>query len=286
MIRDPQICLILVANSDPSVNRTGKNINYSSRMLRTIAGLICGTALLLGGLRTRAQGVLEARLSIDRPGRVEAGTYLAGDRISFAIDAAGTNYLLNFSGSPEIYVLHADNAPLGGRVLKYDSGEAALQVSGWGGLTLYTDSDPAGLPAARTGGFAMPPATPVSLGDVQRAAKYDADYFASVRKLEIVFTADWSALAANAAARATARDAMENVARGIERFCRFGKGRAAVARRVNAVMLGIAGRSTVTLNGKTLFVTFDPDLGYEGRDSSRAIAIALGSLLSVHQNQS
>jgi Domain of unknown function (DUF4908) len=255
-------------------------------MFRSIAGLFCGIALLLAGAVARSQGLLEARLSIDRPGRVESGTYVAGDRVSFAIDAAGTNYLLSFSGSPEVFVLHADNAPLGGRVLKYDSGETALQVSGWGGLTLYTDSDPAGLPAARTGGFTTPLAASVSLGDVQSVAKYDADYFASVSRLDVAFSADWNALATNAGTRATALDAMENVARGIERFCRSAHGRAALAHKISTVMLEIAGRPTVTLNGKTLFVTFDPNLGYEGRDSSRAIAVALGSLLSVPQNQS
>ena len=275
-----------MANSGPALNRFEENFNDSGQMPKAVRGWLCGTVLLLAGVGAHAQGTLEARLSIDRPGRVEAGTYLAGDRISFAIDSAGANYLLSFSGSPETFVLHADKAPLGGRVLKYDSSETALQVSGWGGLTLYTDSDPAGLPAIRTGGFATPPVAPVSLGEMRRAAKYDADYFASLWKIRVALSADWSALAANAAARATALDAMENVARGIERFCRSAQGRAAVARRVNAVKLGIAGRPTVTLNGKTLFVTFDPDLGYEGRDSSRAIAVALGSLLSVHRNQS
>jgi hypothetical protein len=286
MIRDPQICLISMASSNPAVNRFEENINDSGQMFRAVTRWLCGTVLLLAGVGAHAQGLLEARLSVDRPGRVEAGTYLAGDRVSFAIDAAGANYLLSFSGSPETFVLHADSAPLGGRVLKYDSGETALLVSGWGGLTLYTDSHPTGLPAVRTGGFVTPPAATVSLGEVQRAAKYDADYFASLWKVEIALSADWRTLAANAAARVSALDAMENVARGIERFCRSAQGRAAVARRVNAVMLGIAGRPTVTLNGKTLFVTFDPDLGYEGRDSSRAIAVALASLLSVHQNQS
>ena len=34
-------------------------------------------------------------------------------------------------------------------MLKYDTGEVALQVAGWGGLTLYTANEPGGIPAER-----------------------------------------------------------------------------------------------------------------------------------------
>ncbi|HEY6578281.1 MAG TPA: DUF4908 domain-containing protein, partial [Rhizomicrobium sp.] len=119
-------------------------------MRKVRIGFIAGAALLLGALDVqgaRATESVESRLSSDRLGSIASGTYLAADHIGFALDAAGPDYLLSFDGSPEIFVLHADNASLGGRVLKYDSGETALQVSGWGGVTLYTDAYPAGLPA-------------------------------------------------------------------------------------------------------------------------------------------
>src|SRR5215475_12869813 len=100
--------------------------------MRRLAGLSLAIAVTLAPL-ARAQDSLERRLNSDRIGYVEPGTYLAGDRIQFALDAAGANYLLRLAGSPETYVLYVDNAALGGRVLKYDSGETALKVSGWGG---------------------------------------------------------------------------------------------------------------------------------------------------------
>lgn len=229
---------------------------------------------------------LEARLSSDRMGRVQSGTYLAGDRVSFALDSGGANYLLSFDGMPEIFVLHADSASLGGRVLKYDSGETALHVSGWGALTLYTDAAPSGLPAVRTGDFSAPALPAVSQDEVQEAAAEDTGQLGTLHRLSVFFNADWSALAANAQARPIALDAMENVTRGIERFCRSARGHEVFTRRINAVTLAMAGRPTVTLEGKTLIVTFNPDMGYEGRSSSRSIAFALGMLLSAPKNQS
>jgi hypothetical protein len=255
-------------------------------MLRILAVVFWGAALLSEAQAGQPRESLEARLSSDRLGRIESGTYLAGDRISFALDSSGANYLLSFSGSPEFFVLHPDSASMGGRILKYDTGETALLVSGWGALTLYTDRETGGLPAMRTGDFTVPALPAVSLAEVQNAAQEDSIQLATLERLAVSFTADWSALAANMQARAMALDAMENVARGISRFCRSARRHDAFARRINAVTLAMAGRPIVTLAGKSLFVSFNPDLGYEGRASSRSIAFALGMLLSAPKNQS
>jgi hypothetical protein len=235
---------------------------------------------------TQAQESFEERLSMDRLGYIEPGTYLAADKIAFSLDADGANYLLRFDGSPEVYVLYTDNASLGGRVLKYDSGETALQVSGWGGITLYTDPDPRGLPAVRTGDSAAPAPPTTSVSDIQNAAQDDAEHLAYVRRLNLAFTADWSAIADNPAARACALDAMDNAARGLDRFAASAASREAVTRRVNMVMLSVAVRPAVMMNGKTLVVTFDPKRGFVGRASSRAIARALKTLLGPAQKQS
>jgi hypothetical protein len=257
-----------------------------SRILAAIfysVALISASSAAHGGQPREA---LEARLSSDRLGRIESGIYQAGDHISFALDSNGANYLLSFDGAPEIFVLHPDSASMGGRILKYDTGETALQVSGWGALTLYTDAEPGGLPAMRTGDFLTPTAPEILLDEIQNAAREDASELGAQDHLIVAFHADWAALASNGQARGIALDAMENVARGIERFCRSTHGHAAFARRVAAVTLATAGRPTVTLVGKNLFVTFNPDLGYEGRASSRSIAFALGMLLSAPKNQS
>ena len=62
--------------------------------------------------------------------------------------------------------------------------------------------------------------------------------------------------------------------------------RESLSRRVSEITLAKGGTPAVKLSGKTLLITFNPDAGYEGRASSRAIASALGTLLSVAQKQS
>jgi hypothetical protein len=231
----------------------------------------------------RAQDSVEERLSDDRLAPIVPGVYVAGDRIGFSLDGSGSEFLLRMDGTPEVFVLYANRASLGGRVLKYDSGETALLVAGWGGMTLYTDAQPGGLPAVRTGDSVPPSPPSMSLSDMQSAAGDDGQRLAYVRRLNLNFTADWNALAGDPTARAFADDAMENAARGLDRFARVSAGRDALAKRVAVVSIQPSSRPLIGLNGKTLVVTFNPGRGFEGRASSRAIAHALSTLLSVPQ---
>ncbi len=224
---------------------------------------------------SRAQEPFGGRLSLDRLGEVQAGSYLAGDSVKFTLAPDNGNFLLRFDGNPEVFVLYTNRASLGGRVLKYDSGETALQVAGWGGMTLYTDAQPGGLPAVRTGDSLAPSPPNVSLGDMQNAAGDEAEHLAYMRGLRLNFSADWGALSANAAMRAFAFDTLENTVRGFERFTVTAPGREALSHRVDTVMIATGSKPTIMLNAKTLIVTFNPGGGYEGRASSRAIARAL-----------
>jgi Domain of unknown function (DUF4908) len=96
--------------------------------------------------------------------------------------------------------------------------------------------------------------------------------------LRLNFTADWAALASNGMMRAFAFDTLENTVRGLDRFSINAFGREALAKRVSMVMLATNGKPTISLNAKTLVVTFNPERGYAGRASSRAIARALNSV--------
>ncbi len=219
------------------------------------------------------------QLSINRLADIRPGAYLAGETLQFDLVGAGKNYLLRFKDSPEVFVLYADHAPLGGRILKYDSGETALNVSGWGGMTVYTDAAPQGLPAMRTGDAPAPQPPSISVPDMQSAADDEAERLVYVRRLEMRFVADWNALGDNFNLRAFAFDTMENAARGIERFTGAGTARNAFAKRISIVAIRPAARPGVELNGRTLVVAFNPDRGFAGRASSRAIARALVKLL-------
>lgn len=240
------------------------------------AGAVLGLAVALAA---RAQYSETGQLSIDRLAYVEPGAYLAGDSVAFELSVQGDNYLLRFRGSPEVFVLYVDHGSLGGRILKFDSGEIAINVAGWGGMTLYTDAAPQGLPAVRTGDALSPTPPTVSVQDMQNAASDEAESLAYVRRINVQFTADWGALGENPVLRAFAFDTMENTARGIERFCSGGAQREIFAKRVSTVSIVPGSRPTLGLSGKTLVVTFNVNQGYVGRASSRAIARALGTVL-------
>jgi hypothetical protein len=229
---------------------------------------------------------LQARLSSDRLGHLEPGTYQAGEKTEFELSGAGSSYLLRCNGSPEVFVLTPDSAPMGGRVLRYDSGETALHVSGWGGVTLYTDADPEGLPAVRTGTPSVFPPPEVSAEDIRATADDLADAIERTHRINVVFSVDWSSVPDTSLARAGALDAMENIARGIERLGRSLRWRQVLSHRISEVRVARGSTPAVKLSGKVLLITFDPKSGYEGRASSRAIASALGTLLGASQKQS
>jgi hypothetical protein len=229
-----------------------------------------------------AQDAPNGKLSLERLGEIKPGAYLAGDAVHFTLVRNGDNFLLHFDNNPEVFVLYTGHASLGGRVLKYDSGETALQVAGWGGMTLYTDAAPTGLPAVRTGDGAMPAPENVSLPDIQNAAEDEAQHLAYMRGLRLTVTADWAAIASDGDARALAFDTMENTVRGLDRFSYNATGRELLAHRVDTLMVETAGKPTLRLKTKTLIVTFNPGHGFEGRASSRAIARALDSILAKH----
>jgi hypothetical protein len=242
-----------------------------------------GTALLFCALfatPAHAQDQMSARLSQERVGDIDPGTYSAGS-VSFTLDRYEDKFIVRFAGDPEVYVLYTDRASLGGRTLKFDSGTLVLRVAGWGGMTLYTDADPGGVPAERTGDSLPPSLGLISLSEMQNAAEDEAEHLAYSRRVHMNFTADWNALAGDARLRAVCFDALQNTARGIDRFLLNDKARAAFARKIDQVRIALGTKPIMFLSGKTLNVTFNAQTGYLGRASSRGIARALGQLLSV-----
>lgn len=246
------------------------------------SGILIALAAMLAGIgAVLAQDDVGSRMSMDRIADVHTGTYSAGDVIRFSLDRYAGRYLLRIDGDPEIYVLYANHGSLGGQVLKYDSGATAIQVAGWGAITIYTDAQPSGLPAERTGDSIAPVPSQISLADMQNAAGDEAEHLSYSRRIRLTFAADWSTLAVDPGLRALAYDTMQNAARGIDRFTTTAAARAALLSKIDSVQIVTSGKPTLSLHGKILNVTFNPAQGFAGRASSRGIARALGQLLSV-----
>jgi hypothetical protein len=226
-----------------------------------------------------ASDPMSARLSAEKVGDVETGSYSAGDNLAFSLDSYGDKYLLRFADSPESYVLSVERIFLGGRILRYDTGATALRVSVWGGMTLYTASSPGGLPATRIGDDTVPPRPPVNRDNLLAALSDEANHLAYTQDLHLRFSADPIVLAGKDAGLAF--DALISAEAGLERLIATPGGRQALLHKFDMVKLVEGGKPSVTISGKTLLVSFAPSAGAAGRASSREVALELGKMLQV-----
>jgi hypothetical protein len=204
------------------------------------------------------------------------GRYLADDQVRFMIDVEDDHIRLRFTDSDEIFYLTSEPAPLGGRVLKYDTGEVALQVAGWGGLTLYTEDERGGLPAERADDAASPakfePA-PVAAKDVRAFALKLAQDLAT-HDLGVGFAADWDELAQGDGVRALAVDSIRNAAYALGRLA-SGPERDAIADKFHVVRVTAGPEPGAKMQDGVLVVSYTPEGGPSARPSSRAISRVL-----------
>lgn len=230
---------------------------------------------------TPARAELSDRLSEQRFGAIPAGNFSAGDLVRFSLSHYRNEYLMQFAGEPEIYVLYAGYSSLGGQVLRYDSGAIAIKVAGWGAMTIYTDSYPGGLPVDRTGKADDMTLPRVTQSELVNRAEDEGAHLAYVRSIHAPYVADWKSFAEDPAERALVYDTLENAARGIVRFTANAEGRAAFARHITQVHFETSYKPTIRYSNHTLVVTFNPGDGFRGRASSRAIAFALGKMFHI-----
>ncbi|MGH6870729.1 MAG: DUF4908 domain-containing protein [Rhizomicrobium sp.] len=245
-------------------------------MLRTVLAIAaCAAIASAPPVPAFAQDTVGQRLSLDRLAAIQPGAYLAGDSVKFTLVPSQGDFLVRFQDSPEVFVLFADSASLGGRVLKYDSGETAMTVAVWGGMTLYTDAQPNGLPVERVGD-AFPPSPPtIGPGEMQNQMNAESQRLFAARRLQIGFNVDWSRFG-SPLTRAYAFNALQNAARGIERYSLTPYGHDALARRVDTVTVApTGGHPDFAFNGHTLVVMFNSGRGFEGCASSREMAMWL-----------
>jgi hypothetical protein len=205
------------------------------------------------------------------------GTYMAGDHVSFVLDHLGDQIRLRFSRSDEVFYLTSEAAPLGARVLKYDTGTAALRVTGWGGVTLYTPDDPAGIPAEYTDVVRNVDPPPIPAKDVKLFAAGMARDIAAHTDFSVGFAADWDELAQSDTVRELVCDALRNASYALEQAA-TGPKRNAISDTLHVVQVIEGNKVNATIHRGVLTITIDPKLGPSARPSSLAIAHTLGSV--------
>lgn len=203
------------------------------------------------------------------------GRYMADDQLRFMIDVEDDQIRLRFIDSDEVFYLTSEPAPLGGRVLKYDTGEVALQVAGWGGLTLYTENDRGGVPAERADDESdrFEPAL-VAAKDVKGFALKLAQDLAVAHDFGIGFAADWDEIAQGDGVRRLAVDAMRNAAYALRRLAGSPE-RDAIANRFHVVRVTAGSEAGAKIADGVLVISYAPEAGPSARPSSRAISRVL-----------
>jgi len=203
------------------------------------------------------------------------GRYLADDQLRFMIKVDGDQIRLRFLDSDEVFHLTSEPAPLGGRVLKYDTGEVALQVAGWGGITLYTDSERGGIPAERADDEVdrFEP-SPVAAKDVKGFALKLAQGLEQTHDFGVGFVADWDELGQGDGVRALAIDSMRNAAYALDKLA-TGPERASIADRFHLVRVTAAPEPGAKMQDGVLVINYTPEGGPSARPSSRAISRVL-----------
>lgn len=224
---------------------------------------------------------MASRLAAEKIGAVQTGLYSAGDTSFTLTTLKHDRYLLRFTDGGESFVLTMGRGSLGAKMLKYDTGATALRVSVWGGLTLYTQDAPQGLPATRQGDAMPADVLAVSAPEMQTALADQSGHMAYTQNVTLKFAADPGVLAADPETRGRAFEALVSAGLGIERYLAIPGARQALTKRINSVKIAAGGKPTVTLAGQTLLVSFVPGDGPEGRASSLTIQHELGKLLAT-----
>ena len=236
-------------------------------------------ALFAGaGLNASAQQPPPARLLPAATPLPRDGTYMVGEALSFALDHKNGRVRLRFGDSDEVFYLSNESAPLGGRILKYDTGTTALQVAGWGGVTLYTAEAQSGLPAEYSDVMQEVDPTPVEGKDVKLFASRLAQELSFREDFAVGFAAEWDNLAQTEIDRVLGCDAMRNATYALERLAKTPK-RTLVVDKVHIVRVMPGEKAGASYNRGVLTVTYAPKGGATARPSSLAIAKVLTAAL-------
>jgi hypothetical protein len=242
--------------------------------IATLFGLALATAL---GFPALAADPPRGRLPLAQTAPIlPDGLYTANDQLLFYIDHSQGQVRLKFADSDEVFYLSNEPGALGGRVLKYDTGDVALVVAGWGGVTLYTGEFKGGVPVDLSDVTDDLTPEPVAPGELKNLAMTLAQELAARDDFAIGFAADWDALAHSESARALAVDAMRNTAYALHAAAK-GPKRSAIAEHLHQVRVTSAAKSGASLQNGALVIDYAPRAGASARPSSLAVARVLDS---------
>jgi hypothetical protein len=191
--------------------------------------------------------------------------YVGAEGQSFVLDReSASRPLLKFDDSSEVWVLEPFPAPRGDTIYRNDQGEPVLRSTRLGGLTLFSDDEPEGSPAAVAGeADELLPAPAIPPGAVlQRMIQASARASRAAQHL-ITF----SAPSVSPQAAPLIADSATIAADALVRLTRRADGRAFLVRLDKLVFLQ-GPKPDVSINGPVMQITVTPGRGFAGRPSS------------------
>jgi hypothetical protein len=181
--------------------------------------------------------------------------------------------LLQFDGDPEIWALTATPGPHGDVIYRNDLGQPMLRSTRLGGVTLFTQGRPSGMPAAFVGEGVAPRAPPVLGPDAlfqlevhaalratraaQHTVGFDTTHDFVTPDSEVVFA-----------------EAFIITAQAFARVAQTTKPGQSAMSRITVVRFVTGGEPDAAVKGPEMRITVAPELGVAGRpSSSRLIAV-------------
>ena len=195
--------------------------------------------------------------------------YLASEGQSFILDrsAIAPEALLKFDDSFEVWVLEPATAPRGDTIYRNDAGVSVVKVTRLGGVTLYTQREPGGVPVSIQGDaeeIALPPSIPDKVM-LQRSVQA-SDRTSRAAQHAVTFEAPFYTPATSP----VFFDAITITSDALVRFARR-KGAKRFLAKLDKVQFVLGAKPDVSFNGSVLTITLTPTKGYAGRPSSDRI---------------
>lgn len=237
--------------------------------------LAAGPALAQSGPLSLGEAIFGRRGSDARqaPAAPPIGRYSAGDGQTFVLEQRGSEALMRFDGSDEIWVLRPDAGPRGDLIWRNDVGRSVLIASRLGGMTVFTAAQPGGATVQFTSPAEALQSQPVNAeGLLQRLVVSSVRASRSVGHL-IRFEGPMDVRAGEEAVLA---DAAALASFAIQRVASAAMGPVrAVVLRLSRVRVSRGRSPNAAVIADVMEVTVVPDRGPAGRPSSEKIIQAI-----------
>ncbi|MEL7029180.1 MAG: DUF4908 domain-containing protein, partial [Pseudomonadota bacterium] len=195
----------------------------------------------------------------------------------FVLDLSGQQPLLKFDGSQEIFVLSAVPGPRNDIIYKLDNGATVLRRTSAGGVTLFLPEARGGAPMAlkrdEPKPLTAPPTTPAMLKVLADASTFRI-FAASGADVRFDYTSFGQPRTGRE--RAATADAMRVAAQALETFAADPDQASLLAEQVRSVAFVEAEGPAVKVEGDSVVILLNPDMGPAGRPSSGAVVAVVG----------